>query len=76
MDIDIRQCAEIITSLKGEMNGGRSIIAHPPVSDTQITEFLKRIGEDLETSNVDLFKYLKSTANTPENIKNAAARGG
>jgi hypothetical protein len=75
MNINIRQCADIIINLKGEVNGGRSVIAHPPVSDTQITDFLERIGEDIEADNIDLFKHLRTMSNTPENIKNAA-RGG
>jgi hypothetical protein len=72
MDVNIRQCAEIVISLKEEMNEGRSAIAYPPVSDMQIAEFIKRIGEDMERSNAALFEHLRLTSNTPENIRKAA----
>jgi len=77
MDPNIRGYADVITSLKKNISDDRSFIAHPPVSDPQIGEFLETIAADLPLANsqADLFEYLRSTSNTPHNIENAA-RGG
>jgi hypothetical protein len=77
MDPNIRGYADVITSLKKTVSDDRSFIAHPPVSDTQIGEFLETIAADLPLANsqADLFEYLRSRSNTPHNIENAA-RGG
>jgi hypothetical protein len=71
MDASIRRCIEDIMSLKRDVTTARSAIAHPPVSDAQITQFLKRMREDLETSNIALFDHLRQTSNTAENVQNA-----
>jgi hypothetical protein len=74
MDPNIRGYADVITSLKETISDDRSLIAHPPVSDTQIGEFLETIAADLPLANSqdDLFEFLRSTSNSPHNIKNSA----
>lgn len=55
----------------------RGIIARPAVSDDDIRQFLEtlKIGAELGSTERNLFNYLESMSNTPDNIQ-ITPRGG
>jgi hypothetical protein len=64
--------------MKGDVADSRQKLTHPFIPEDRLFEFLSKLGSghaDLEPIEVDLFEYLKSMSNNPENIQRAA-RGG
>lgn len=74
-DVTIREYADRLKWMKGNVSDDRQDLAHPNIPDNRLLEFLTRLGYDeegLQPCEVALFEFLKSKSNKAENIALAA----
>ena len=78
IDENIISCANNLARTKGDVAESRRNLAHPLISEDRLGNFLSELGsgdEGLEPIEIELFRYLASRSNAPENIEHAI-RGG
>lgn len=78
IDENITSCANNLARTKGDVAESRRNLAHPLIPEDRLSSFLSELGsgdESLEPIEVEMFRYLASRSNAPENVERAI-RGG